>query len=72
MLQTSSQAKHFRDYFKAMRIESISMDKLCDGDVAFCGERRQQIKTLKHETNFVPAKLGALRVAHGGQLIAIH
>ena len=42
------------------------------GDVALGGERRQQVEALKHESDFVAAQPGALRVRHGGQLVAVH
>src|SRR5271163_4424532 len=70
-MQAAYQAEHLGGYVEAMRIESVAMNILRDGDVAFGGERGQQIKTLEDEADFVAAELGTLGIAHGGKIVAV-
>ena len=66
------QVQHFRYDIESVRIESVAMNKLRDSDVALGGQRRQQIESLKHETDFAAAEFGALSVAHVGQIVAVN
>ena len=55
-----------------MRIEAVAVNELRDGDVALGVQRGKQIKSLEHETDFVPAQFGARGVAHLGEVVAVH
>ena len=61
-----------RDDLEAVRIETVAVNMLRDGDVAARVQRRQQIEPLKHEADLVAAQLGALRVVHGNEIVAVH
>jgi hypothetical protein len=54
-----------------MRIESISVDMLCQSDVVVRVESGEQIETLKDKTNFVTAQQSARGIAHSGEVVAI-
>jgi hypothetical protein len=45
---------------------------LRDGDVASGVKCGQQIEPLKNEADFVPAKFGALGIAHQGKVVAVN
>jgi hypothetical protein len=47
------------------------VNMLGDGDVAESVERRQQVKSLEHKTNFMPPQPGTLRIAHGGDIVSV-
>src|SRR6202167_3411146 len=64
VFEPATQAEQVSDDLEAMRIESISVDVLGQGDVVIRVESREQIETLKDETNFVAAQEGARRRAH--------
>ena len=51
--------------------KAVAVNVLRDGDIAFGGERRKQIKTLKNETDLVAAELGSLGIAHRRKIVAI-
>ena len=71
MLEASGETQHFCDYVEAVGVETISVNELGDGNVAFGGESRKQIETLKDETDFVATEAGALGVTHGGEFVAV-
>jgi hypothetical protein len=64
-------AQHASDNFKAMRIETIAVDMLGQGDIPAGIECGQQVEALEHKTNFVAAQFGALAVAHRGKIVAV-
>src|SRR6202022_5087908 len=71
MMEASGKTQHFGAHIEAVWIEAVSVNELGDGDVAFGGEIRKQIETLKHEANFVATEPGALGVAHGSEFVAV-
>src|SRR5579864_6427519 len=56
MMQAVAESQHFRDNFKAMRIESIAVNVLGDGDIAVGVKRGQEIETLENKADFVAAQ----------------
>src|SRR5277367_72156 len=72
MMQAIAEAQHFCDNLKPVRIESVSVNVLCDGDIAVSIERGQEVKSLKHKTNFVAAQKSALGVRHRGEIVSVH
>ena len=70
-MKTSCQAKHLGYDIEAMRVETIAMNKLGDGDIPFGRQSGKQIETLKDEADFVAAQFGAGGVAQFGEVIAV-
>src|SRR5207245_10288554 len=58
--------------FEAVRIESVAVNVLGDGDIALGRERGQQIETLKDEADFVPAELGASGVVQQSEIVSVN
>jgi hypothetical protein len=54
-----------------VRIVTVAVDVLRDGDVAPGGERGQKIKALEHEADLAAAQFGALSVRHVGKVVAV-
>src|ERR1700741_3910072 len=52
VMEASFETKHFGDNVKAVRIETITVNVLSDGDVASGGERGKQIEALENEADF--------------------
>ncbi len=71
-VEPSIEAEHLGDYIEAMRVKAVAMNVLRDGNVASSGERWKQIETLEDETDLAAAKFGARRIAHFGQIVAVH
>ena len=55
-----------------MQIKTIAMDVLRDSDVVRSVKRRQQIKSLKDEPDFVAAQPGALGIIDNRKVIAVY
>src|SRR5271163_774825 len=72
MMKPSIEAEHLGDHVEAMRIEAVAVDVLSNGDIAFGGERRKEIKALKNEADFMAAELSPLCVRHRGKIVAVH
>ena len=72
VLQAVGEAEHLGDDLKAVRIEAVAVNVLRDGDIAAGVERRQKVESLKYEADLESPQLGPLRVAHGGQIVAVH
>src|SRR5260370_10182210 len=70
-MKTSRQAEHLRYNVEAMRIETVAMNKLCDGDIAFGCQRREQIETLKDEADFVSVQFCSRGIAQFGEVIPV-
>src|ERR1700691_556410 len=71
VFEPATQAEQVSDDLEAMRIESISVDVLGQGDVVIRVESREQIKSLKNKANFVAAQQSARRIAHGSEVVTI-
>ena len=65
------QAQQTGNSFEAVRVETVSMDVLREGNIVIRIERRQQIKSLEHEADFVAAQQGSRGVAHFREVIPI-
>src|SRR6267143_1552454 len=63
VMKAPRQTEHLRYDIEAMRVESVAMNKLRNGDIALGRERGEQIETLKDEADFVAAQFGARGVA---------
>jgi hypothetical protein len=72
MVHTTFEAKHFGDNIEAVRIETIAVYELRDGDIALSGEGRQKIEPLKYEAYFVAAQLGSSGITHSGEIVAVN
>ncbi len=72
MAQPVRQTEHSRHHLEPVRIESVPVDMLRDGDVAKSVERRQQIKALENEANLVPAEPRPRAVVDRRQIVAVH
>src|SRR5579863_8476688 len=70
--EAAVEAEHFGDDVEAMGIEAVAMNVLGDGDIAFGGERGEEVEALKDEADFAAAELGALGIAHFGQIVAVN
>src|SRR5260370_36302589 len=71
VMKAPCQAEHLRYNVEAMGIETSTVNKLCDGDVAFGCQRGEQIEALKDEADFVAPKFGARRIAQFGKVVPI-
>ena len=71
MSKSAFEPEHFRDNIKAVRIETVAVNVLRNGDVAFCAERRKKIEALKDKADFTAAKFGPRRITHFRQIVAI-
>src|SRR5208283_4732303 len=71
VLKTAVETEHFGHHGETMWIEAITMNVLGDGNIALGGKRGKQIEALKDEPDLVPAQLSALRVGHGGKIVAV-
>src|SRR4030095_4013230 len=72
MREPAFEAEHFGYDVKTVWIEAIAVNVLCDRDVAPGGECREEIETLKDESDFASAELGALGIAQFGQIVTVH
>src|SRR5579859_5161207 len=72
MCEAAFEAEHLCDNVEAMGIEAVAMNILSDGDIALGGQRGEEIKALKDEADLAAAELGALGVAHFGQIVAVN
>jgi hypothetical protein len=70
-MKAPRQAKHLRYNVEAMRIETVTMNELRDGDVPFGCQRGEQIEALKNEADFVAAQFGARGIAQFREVIPI-
>src|SRR6266851_2036784 len=71
VMKTSRQTEHLRYDIEAVRVESVAMNKLRDGDIALGRQGGEQIETLKDEADFVAAQFGARGVAQFGEIITV-
>ena len=71
-MQAIAEPQHFHDDVKAVGIESVAVNVLRDGDIAVSVERGQEVKSLKHKTDFVAAEFGAVRIAHFTEIVAAY
>src|SRR5260370_22788395 len=71
VMKAPCQAEHLRYNVEALGIETITVNKLCDGDVAFGCQRGEQIEALKDEPDCVMPNSGALLTAHFGTRVPI-
>jgi hypothetical protein len=55
VLKAALEAQHLGDNIEAVRIEAIAVNKLCDSDIAFGRERRQEVETILWRRNLVRA-----------------
>src|SRR5712675_787998 len=70
-METSLEAQHLSDHVKAVRVEAVAVNELCDGDVAFCGESGEQIEEMENEANFVAAELCERSISEFSQVVAV-
>ena len=70
-MKAPCQAKHLRDDVKAMRVETVPMNKLRDGDIPLGRQGGEQIEPLKDKADFVAAQFGARSVAQFGKVIPV-
>src|SRR5437868_11863752 len=56
--ETAFESEHFCDYVEAVGIETVTVNVLCNGDIAASGERGKQVETLKNKSDFAAAQLG--------------
>src|SRR5689334_19462276 len=71
MAHSFAEAEHAGDDLEAVRIESIAMNMLGDGDIAKGIERGQKIKSLEHKAYFMPSQTRTFRIAHRREIISI-
>src|SRR6266403_6134032 len=62
MRKPAIQPEHFGDDIEAVRVESVAMNVLCNGDITSRSQRRKQIKTLKNKTDFAAPQLRAFGI----------
>ena len=72
MLQPFGQAQHFSDDLETVRVKSIAVNVLGDGDISAGVQRRQKVKSLEDKADLESPQLGSLGVAHGGQIVSVH
>jgi hypothetical protein len=72
MLKAATKAEESCNNFETVRIETVAVDELSDGDISPGGQSGKKIKSLEDEPDLTAAQLGALGVAHGSQIVAIH
>src|SRR5436309_6321526 len=70
-MKEARQSKHLRYDIKAVRVESVAMNKLRNGDIALGRQRGEQIESLKYKADFVAAQFGARGVAQFGKVIPV-
>ena len=71
VVQTPCQTEHLRHNIEAVRVESVAMNKLRDGDIPFGRQSREQIESLKDEADLVAAQFGTRCVAQFGEVIPV-
>jgi len=67
-----AEAEHAGDYLEAVRIESVAMEMLGDGDIPERIQRWQKIKSLEHKTYFMATQARTFRIAHRREIISIN
>lgn len=72
MLKAATKAQKSCDDFETVRIETVAVDELSNGDIASGGQGGKKIEALEDEPDLTAAQLGSLGVTHGGQIVAIH
>src|SRR5260370_22277141 len=71
-MKTARQAEHLGYDIETVRIETVTMNKLRDGDIPFGRKGGEQIETLEDEADFVAAQFGSPGVPQFGTIIPAH
>ena len=72
LLQLVLDLQRLDNLIKPMRVESIPLDMLCDGNVPTGRERGKQVESLKNKSDLVATEASAITVAHFGKVVSVH
>src|SRR6266403_1250413 len=71
VMKTARQTEHLGYDIEAVRVETVAMNELRDGDIPLGRQRGEQIETLEDEADFVAAQFGARGVAQFSEVIPV-
>ncbi len=71
MFESAAQAQQISDNLEPVRVETVTVNVLREGDIVIGVERGQQIEALKDKAYLVPAKQCTRRIAHGSEIVAV-